>query len=160
MRFANPRNNRLVFLASSPARASRLRLMQAQILASASAVGACASSVTVKPAPTTGRCRTGSVKTAFASRGHPPQGCRCLVHRPRTAGSVPSAGVPSPQPHPRAPFVLKGVSASPKRNAIAAHPPWPKRGRWPPRSRARRPSSPDRARCRSPRWRPRWRSRG
>lgn len=51
VRFANLRNNRLVFLASSPAWASRLRLMQAQILASASAVGACASSVTVKVAP-------------------------------------------------------------------------------------------------------------
>jgi hypothetical protein len=51
VRFANLRNNRLVFLASSPAWASRLRLMQAQILASASAVGACASSVTVKVVP-------------------------------------------------------------------------------------------------------------
>ena len=51
VRFANLRSNRLVFLASSPAWASRLRLMQAQILASANAIGACASSVTVKVAP-------------------------------------------------------------------------------------------------------------
>ncbi len=51
VRFANLRNDRLVFLASSPAWASRLRLMQTQILASARAIGACASSVTVKVAP-------------------------------------------------------------------------------------------------------------
>ena len=51
VRFANLRNDRLVFLASSPAWASRLRLMQTQILASAHAIGTCASSVTVKVAP-------------------------------------------------------------------------------------------------------------
>jgi hypothetical protein len=51
VRFANLRNDRLVFLASSPAWASRLRLMQTQILASARAIGTCASSVTVKVAP-------------------------------------------------------------------------------------------------------------
>ncbi|MEO6926685.1 MAG: DUF721 domain-containing protein [Rhodanobacter sp.] len=51
VRFANLRHDRLVFLASSPAWASRLRLMQAQILASARAIGTCASSVTVKVAP-------------------------------------------------------------------------------------------------------------
>ena len=51
VRFANLRNDRLVFLASSPAWASRLRLMHAQILASARAIGASASSVTVKVAP-------------------------------------------------------------------------------------------------------------
>ena len=50
VRFANLRHDRLVFLASSPAWASRLRLMQTQILASASAIGTCASSVTVKVA--------------------------------------------------------------------------------------------------------------
>jgi hypothetical protein len=50
VRFANLRNDRLVFLASSPAWASRLRLMQAQILASARAIGASASAVTVKVA--------------------------------------------------------------------------------------------------------------
>ena len=50
VQFADLRNDRLVFLASSPAWASRLRLMQAQILASARAIGACASSVTVKVA--------------------------------------------------------------------------------------------------------------
>ena len=51
VRFANLRNDRLVFLASSPAWASRLRLMQTQILATARAIGTCASSVTVKVAP-------------------------------------------------------------------------------------------------------------
>jgi hypothetical protein len=51
VRFANLRHDRLVFLASSPAWASRLRLMQTQILASARAIGTCASSVTVKVAP-------------------------------------------------------------------------------------------------------------
>ena len=51
VRFAHLRNGRLVFLATSPAWASRLRLMQAQILATARAIGACASSVTVKVAP-------------------------------------------------------------------------------------------------------------
>lgn len=51
VRFANLRNDRLVFLASSPAWASRLRLMQTQILATASAIGTHASSVIVKVAP-------------------------------------------------------------------------------------------------------------
>jgi hypothetical protein len=51
VRFANLRNGRLVFLASSPAWASRLRLMQTQILAAAHAIGTCASSVTVKVVP-------------------------------------------------------------------------------------------------------------
>jgi len=51
VRFANLRNDRLVFLASSPAWASRLRLMQTQILATAHAIGTHASSVTVKVAP-------------------------------------------------------------------------------------------------------------
>jgi hypothetical protein len=51
VRFANFRGDRLVFLASSPAWASRLRLQQAQILAAARAIGANAGSVTVKVAP-------------------------------------------------------------------------------------------------------------
>lgn len=51
VRFANLRDDRLVFLASSPAWASRLRLQQTQILAAARAIGANASSVTVKVAP-------------------------------------------------------------------------------------------------------------
>ncbi|OOG59755.1 DciA family protein [Rhodanobacter sp. C03] len=51
VRFADLRNDCLVFLASSPAWASRLRLMQTQILATARAIGTCASSVTVKVAP-------------------------------------------------------------------------------------------------------------
>jgi hypothetical protein len=51
VRFANLHNDRLVFLASSPAWASRLRLMQTQILATAHAIGTRASSVTVKVAP-------------------------------------------------------------------------------------------------------------
>ena len=51
VRFADLRNDRLVFLASSPAWASRLRLMQTQILATARTIGTCASSVTVKVAP-------------------------------------------------------------------------------------------------------------
>jgi hypothetical protein len=48
VRFADLRHDRLVFLASSPAWASRLRLLQTQILASARAIGACASAVKVK----------------------------------------------------------------------------------------------------------------
>ena len=51
VRFARARGDRLVFLASSPAWASRLRLMQAQLLATAHALGTRASSVTVKVAP-------------------------------------------------------------------------------------------------------------
>lgn len=51
VQFADLRHDRLVFLASSPAWASRLRLMQTQILATARAIGTCASSVTVKVAP-------------------------------------------------------------------------------------------------------------
>ncbi len=51
VRFANLRNERLIFLASSPAWASRLRLVQAQILDTARAIGTCASSVTVKVVP-------------------------------------------------------------------------------------------------------------
>jgi len=51
VRFAHVRGDRLVFLASSPAWASRLRLMQTQLLATARALGTCASSVTVKVAP-------------------------------------------------------------------------------------------------------------
>jgi hypothetical protein len=51
VRFANFRGDRLIFLASSPAWASRLRLQQTQILAAARAIGANASSVTVKVAP-------------------------------------------------------------------------------------------------------------
>ena len=50
VRFANLRNDRLVFLASSPAWATRLRLMQTQILATAHAIGTSASSLTVKVA--------------------------------------------------------------------------------------------------------------
>jgi hypothetical protein len=51
VRFAQVRGDRLVFLASSPAWASRLRLMQAQLLATAHALGTRAGSVTVKVAP-------------------------------------------------------------------------------------------------------------
>jgi hypothetical protein len=51
VRFASLRDDRLVFLASSPAWASRLRLQQAQILAAARAIGTHASSVIVKVAP-------------------------------------------------------------------------------------------------------------
>ncbi|WP_049621249.1 DciA family protein [Frateuria defendens] len=51
VRFAQLRHDRLVFLASSPAWASRLRLMQTQLLATARALGTHASSVTVKVAP-------------------------------------------------------------------------------------------------------------
>jgi hypothetical protein len=51
VRFAQLRGDRLVFLASSPAWASRLRLMQAQLLATAHALGTRAGSVTVKVAP-------------------------------------------------------------------------------------------------------------
>ncbi|MGP1666515.1 MAG: DciA family protein [Rhodanobacter sp.] len=51
VRFANLRYGRLVFLASSPAWASRLRLMQTHILATADAIGTRASSVTVKVVP-------------------------------------------------------------------------------------------------------------
>jgi hypothetical protein len=51
VKFANLRNDRLVFLASSPGWASRLRLMQTQILAAAHAIDIRASSVTVKVVP-------------------------------------------------------------------------------------------------------------
>jgi len=51
VRFAHLRNGRLAFLASSPAWAARLRLMQTQILATARAIGTSASLVTVKVAP-------------------------------------------------------------------------------------------------------------
>jgi hypothetical protein len=51
VRFASWRGDNLVFLASSPAWASRLRLQQAQILAAARAIGAHAGSVIVKVAP-------------------------------------------------------------------------------------------------------------
>lgn len=51
VRFARLRSDRLVFLASSPAWASRLRLMQTQLLATARALGTNASAVTVKVAP-------------------------------------------------------------------------------------------------------------
>lgn len=51
VRFANLRDDRLVFLASSPAWASRLRLQQTQILSAARAIGTHAGSVTVKVAP-------------------------------------------------------------------------------------------------------------
>lgn len=53
VRFADLRNGRLVFLASSSAWAARLRLMQTQILSTAKAIGASASCVVVKvTAPT------------------------------------------------------------------------------------------------------------
>lgn len=51
VRFANLRDGRLVFLAPSPAWASRLRLSQAQILSAAHALGVHANVVTVKVAP-------------------------------------------------------------------------------------------------------------
>lgn len=51
VRFADLRHDRLVFLATSPAWASRLRLLQAQLLATARALGTHASSVTVKVVP-------------------------------------------------------------------------------------------------------------
>jgi hypothetical protein len=51
VRLADIRNGRIVFLAPSPAWASRLRLAQAQILAAARAMGAQAGSVVVKVVP-------------------------------------------------------------------------------------------------------------
>ena len=48
VRFADLRQQRLVFLATSPAWATRLRLAQAQILASAHAIGVAASAIKVK----------------------------------------------------------------------------------------------------------------
>lgn len=51
VRFANLQDGRLVFLAPSPALAARLRLLQAQILSTARAIGTYANSVTVKVAP-------------------------------------------------------------------------------------------------------------
>ena len=50
-RFADTRGDRLVFLVSSSAWASRLRLLQSQILATAAALGVQASSLIVKVAP-------------------------------------------------------------------------------------------------------------
>lgn len=51
VRFANLHDGRLVFLAPTPALASRLRLMQTQILAAAHAIGVRAGYLTVKVAP-------------------------------------------------------------------------------------------------------------
>jgi len=51
VRFANLQDGRLIFLAPSPALAARLRLLQAQILSTARAIGTRASLVTVKVAP-------------------------------------------------------------------------------------------------------------
>lgn len=51
VRFANLHDGRLAFLAPTPALAARLRLMQAQILAAARAIGVRAWYVTVKVAP-------------------------------------------------------------------------------------------------------------
>lgn len=51
VRLADVRNGRIVFLAPSPAWASRLRLAQAQILDAARAIGTQAGSVVVKVAP-------------------------------------------------------------------------------------------------------------
>lgn len=51
IRFANLRYGRLVFLATSPAWAARLRLMQTPILAAADAIGINASSIAVKVVP-------------------------------------------------------------------------------------------------------------
>lgn len=48
VRFADLRQQRLVFLATSPAWATRLRLAQGQILASAHAIGVAASAIKVK----------------------------------------------------------------------------------------------------------------
>ena len=51
VRFANLHGGRLVFLAPTPALASRLRLMQTQILAAAHAIGVRAGYLSVKVAP-------------------------------------------------------------------------------------------------------------
>ena len=51
VRFANLRDSRLVFLATTPAWASRLRFSQTQILSTAHALGVHATMVTVKVAP-------------------------------------------------------------------------------------------------------------
>ncbi|TBR36987.1 MULTISPECIES: DciA family protein [Dyella] len=51
VRFANLRDGRLAFLAPTPALAARLRLLQAQILATARAIGVRAWYVSVKVAP-------------------------------------------------------------------------------------------------------------
>ena len=51
VRFAHLRGSQLVFLADSPAWASRLRLMQTRILNTAHAIGVSAGSMTVKVAP-------------------------------------------------------------------------------------------------------------
>jgi hypothetical protein len=51
VRFADVRGNRLIFLATSPAWASRLRMLQGQILAAAQAIGVEAAGIIVKVAP-------------------------------------------------------------------------------------------------------------
>jgi hypothetical protein len=51
VRFADVRGQRLVFLATSPAWASRLRMLQGQILAAARAIGVEAGGILVKVAP-------------------------------------------------------------------------------------------------------------
>lgn len=73
VRFADVRHERLVFLANSPAWASRLRLAQGQILACARAIGVAAVAIRVKvvpPAATVATPVAASMSISAAAAAH------------------------------------------------------------------------------------------
>ncbi len=96
VRFADLRHDRLVFLASTPAWASRLRLLQTQILASAHAIGACASAVKVK---------------VVAADPATPQPSRLKSLSPTTATHLRVAAASFPDPELRAMFLALASAA-------------------------------------------------
>jgi hypothetical protein len=98
VRFADLHHDRLVFLASSPAWASRLRLLQTQILAAAQALGAHASAVKVKvvtPEPAT------------------VQPARSKSLSPATATHLRAAAASFPDPELRALFLALAAATEP-----------------------------------------------
>jgi hypothetical protein len=73
VRFADVRHERLVFLANSPAWASRLRLAQGQILACARAIGVPAGAIRVKvvaPSPTVAASAAPSMSISATAAAH------------------------------------------------------------------------------------------
>ena len=112
VRFADLRHDRLVFIASSPAWASRLRMVQTQILACARAVGVCASAVKVK------------VVTPDQAA---PQPIQSKTLSPATATHLRAAAASFPDPELRALFLaLASATETPApstggRNPDAAH---------------------------------------
>jgi len=73
VRFADVRHQRLVFLANSPAWASRLRLAQGQILACARAIGVAAGAIRVKvvaPSATVTAATAPSMSISAAAAAH------------------------------------------------------------------------------------------